>query len=125
MAKKESPKANEDNYAKVEDAWAKQAPDAVFGGMTLTQFRTSIKPSKDTRKTVKDLEDALVVAQNNRDTADTGTMAAVDLVVKGVVGDPTFGDDSALYEGMGYIRKSQRKSGLTRKKKGNGTSGTP
>ena len=125
MAKKESPKANEDKYAKIEDSWAQQAPDAAFGGMTLVQFRTRIKPSKDTRTTVKSLEDQLNVAQNNRETADVDTMAAVDLVVKGVVGDPTFGDDSALYEGMGYIRKSQRKSGLTRKKKGNGTSGTP
>lgn len=117
MAKKESPKANEDKYAKIEDAWAQQAPDATFGGMTLAQFRTRIKPSKDTRAVVKTLEIELNAAQNDRDTADVGTMDAVDLVVKGVVGDPTFGDDSALYEGMGYIRKSQRKSGLTRKKK--------
>ena len=30
--------------------------------------------------------------------------------------DPTEGDDSALYKAMGYVRKSDRKSGLTRKK---------
>jgi hypothetical protein len=41
----------------------------------------------------------------------------VQLVVNGVVGDPTFGPDSALYEAMGYVRKSERKSGLTRKGK--------
>ena len=70
-------------------------------------------------------EDKLNVAQKNRDAADVDTMAGVDLVVKGVVGDPKFGDDSALYEGMGYIRKSQRKSGLTRKKKDGGANGTP
>lgn len=37
------------------------------------------------------------------------------MAVKGVVADPNFGDNSALYEAMGYIRKSDRKSGLTRK----------
>ncbi len=34
-----------------------------------------------------------------------------------VVGDPNFGPDSALYEALGYVRKSDRKSGFTRKKK--------
>ncbi len=120
MGKKESPKANEDKYAKVEEAWANQAADATFGGMTLTQFRTRIKPSKDTRVTVKDLEDDVKIAATNRDTVDIDTMAAVDAVVKSVVADPNYGDDSSLYGAMGYVRKSQRKSGLTRKKKNNG-----
>jgi hypothetical protein len=30
--------------------------------------------------------------------------------------DPTLGADSALYEAMGYTRRSERKSGLTRKR---------
>jgi hypothetical protein len=33
-----------------------------------------------------------------------------------VVADPTEGANSALYEACGYIRKDNRKSGLTRKK---------
>jgi hypothetical protein len=33
------------------------------------------------------------------------------------VGDPNYGDDSNLYEAMGYIRKSERASGLTKKAK--------
>jgi hypothetical protein len=33
-----------------------------------------------------------------------------------VLAAPSEGDDSALYEAMGYVRKSARKSGLTRKK---------
>jgi hypothetical protein len=34
-----------------------------------------------------------------------------------VLGDPAYGPDSALYEALGYVRKSERKSGLTRKGK--------
>lgn len=44
-------------------------------------------------------------------------MPACDLVVKGVIANPTFGDDSALSGATGYKRKSEHKSGLTRKAK--------
>lgn len=37
-------------------------------------------------------------------------------VRNGVSGDPNFGDDSVLYGAMGFVRKSERRSGLTRKK---------
>jgi len=53
---------------------------------------------------------------DQRDIADVETNRLIQLVVKGVVGDPTFGEDSALYEAMGYVRKSERKSGLKRGK---------
>jgi len=33
----------------------------------------------------------------------------------GVAGDPNFGNDSPLYGAMGFVRKSNRASGLTRK----------
>ena len=52
----------------------------------------------------------------NRDNADTVTMQMCDAIVKAVIADAEFGDDSALYEALGYVRKSARKSGLTRKK---------
>jgi hypothetical protein len=35
----------------------------------------------------------------------------------GVAGDPAYGNDSPLYGAMGFVRKSEKKSGLTRKKK--------
>jgi hypothetical protein len=38
-------------------------------------------------------------------------------VVMAVVADKNYGDDRALYEKMGYVRKSVRASGLTRKSK--------
>ena len=41
-------------------------------------------------------------------------MSQVQLVVNAVKGDPTAGEDSDLYEQMGYVRKSERASGLRR-----------
>ncbi len=35
----------------------------------------------------------------------------------GVAGDAAYGNDSPLYGAMGFVRKSERASGLTRKKK--------
>ena len=54
--------------------------------------------------------------QNQRDDDDGVTNEAIQKVVKGVAGDADFGEDSDLYEAMGYVRKSERKSGLSRKK---------
>ena len=47
------------------------------------------------------------------------------LVVAGVLADPTEGPDSSLYEAMGYTRKSERRSGLTRKGNNAPTGGPP
>ena len=45
------------------------------------------------------------------------TVVTNDKVIKAVVADENYGDDSALYESMGYVRKSVRASGLSRKGK--------
>ena len=55
-------------------------------------------------------------AHDARDAADVVTTQVNQLVVNAVKGDPAHGEDSDLYEAMGYVRKSARKSGLTRKK---------
>ena len=77
-----------------------------------------MKPSADARDAIKKLDIQMTAAIDDREDADEVTVEANNLVVKGVVGDPAFGEDSALYEAMGYVRKSERKTGLTRKKKG-------
>ena len=97
-------------------AWETLAPDASFGGMTLTQFKAAVKPSFDERNNIDTLNNQLTAAMDNRDDADVVTLDASQKVVKGVVGDPNYGDDSHLYEAMGYVRKSERATGLARKK---------
>ena len=115
--KKDSPKANQEKYDKVEAAWKDLAPGETFGGMTLAQFQARLQPSKDQREALDQLDNQMKEHITDRDDADTVSMNGVELVVNGVIGNPDFGPDSALYEAMGYIRKSERKSGLTRKKK--------
>jgi hypothetical protein len=89
-------------------AWNELAPTATFAGLTLAQYRAAVQPSFDTRKKITELETDLKAQMDARDQMD---------VVKTMVADNNFGDDNALYKRMGYVRKSTRQSGLTRKKK--------
>ena len=83
--------------------------------MTLLQFKNRVKASQDARVAIKNLEGQLSSAQNARDDADAESNRVIALVVNAVKGNPNHGEDSALYEAMGYVRKSERKSGLKRR----------
>jgi hypothetical protein len=110
------PKDNEQKMERMINAWETLAPDKSFGGMTLPQFKAAFQPAQAARQRLDELDDQLKQAQANRDDADEAVLAKAQLVINGVLADPTEGADSALYEAMGYTRKSERKSGLTRKR---------
>ena len=111
------PQDTADRFTRMIDAWGQYAPDRTFGGLTLDQFKTIAQPAFDARAQIKALEDQMPPLINTRDAADAAGNAKAQLVVNGVIGDVEFGPDSSLYEAMGYVRKSERKTGLTRKKK--------
>jgi hypothetical protein len=100
----------------IKAAWKKYAAAATFGGMTEAQYEAKIKPSYDLRTQIGDLEKQLSQLIADRDLADVNTKAANSAAVKGIVGDVNYGDNSDLYGACGYVRKSEKKSGLTRKK---------
>lgn len=112
-----SPKQNEERIQRVINAWRDLATTELFGGMTLAQFEAKVQPSFAARKEVAQIENQLSQAINKREDADEVSMDTVQLMVNGVVGNPTYGPDSPLYEALGYTRTSERKTGLTRKKK--------
>lgn len=112
----DAPKQIESDTQAIIDGWTELAPTATFAGMTLAQFTTAVQPSFDARDKVAQLETDLKAAQDARDQVDVATTRTNASVVKAVVADKNYGDDSALYEKMGYVRKSARASGLTRKK---------
>ena len=108
------PKENLDKINTVTAAWQTLRPAKTFGGMTLDQFKAKVQPSLDARAAVIAIENQLIAAQDQRDASDAASLAAVQLVVAGVRGDPSEGEDSDLYEAMGYVRKSERATGLHR-----------
>ena len=113
---KVTPGKVEETYERFIAAWENLTPTKVFGGLTLDQFKATVKPSSDARKSVKDAQIVLEGAIEGRDNADQATLSAMDAVKKSVIADPTVGgDDGALYEALGFIPKSKRKTGNTRK----------
>lgn len=110
-----NPKSNEQKMNTMVNAWETLAPTKSFGGMTLAQFKTVVAPSLAARARIADLEAQMTQAINDRDAADAVFLAQAQLVINGVLADPTEGPDSSLYEAMGYTRKSERRSGLTKK----------
>ena len=112
-----NPKSNEQKMNTMLNAWETLASAKSFGGMTLDQFKAIATPAQTARQRIADLESQMTQAINDRDAGDTAFLVKAQLVVNGVLADPSEGPDSSLYEAMGYTRKSERRSGLTRAKK--------
>ena len=110
----QSPNITAEKLSKLVAAWQDHAPDKMFGGMELAEFKTKVQPSFDAREALKAAERQVKDAQNRRTDSDVVTQRLVQLVINSIKGDPTVGDDSSLYEAAGYVRKSERKSGLRR-----------
>jgi hypothetical protein len=112
---KQTPKKTEEKIRTVVTAWEQIARNKKYGEMSLDEFKAIVAPSLNARILIDQLQHQLTQAINQRDDADDVSLAKIQLVVNGVLADPT--EDGSLYEAMGYIRKSERKSGLTTKKK--------
>ena len=110
-----APKKNQEKLARAISAWETLRPTKSFGGMTLAQFKAKVQTALDARTALDQLGKKLVDAQDTRDDADNAALAALALVVNGVRADSAETENGQLYEAMGYVRKTERSSGLTRK----------
>jgi len=109
-----NPKSTGDHLKAVVAGWEENAADATFGGLTLAQFKAKVKPSLDARAGIETLNRQIDGVRVERDNADVVSEEIANNVVNSVKGDPAYGENSALYASFGYIRKDDRKSGLTR-----------
>ena len=112
------PKVTKDTAARIQKfrlSWREMAPNASFAGMTLVQFEDAVSDPLTVRDEIEALESQLEGKKAEKLIADASANEVLDLVVNSVRGTPGFGQDCPLYRAFGYIRKSERKSGLTRK----------
>ena len=98
-------------------AWRDIAPDAKFAGMTLAEYEAASEPPLKLRADMIDLQARLKGMKASQADVDLAANELTDLVVNSIKGTPGFGQNSPLISACGYIRKSDRKSGLTRKSK--------
>jgi hypothetical protein len=111
-----SPKDVGQKIERMLNAWRALAPKKSFGSMTLAEFEAVTAPAQAARQRIIDLLEQTAQAIAERDAADKVFLLRAQQVVAGVLADPTEGPDSALYQAFGYTRKSDRKSGLTRRR---------
>jgi hypothetical protein len=111
-----SPKDNEEKMLRVLNALKTLAPEKKFGNKGVAEFETQVNKSLAPRQRLVEIADEEIEQQALRENEDGKTMKMIESIVAGVIADDEFGPDSALYEAMGYVRKSERRSGLTRKK---------
>jgi type II secretory pathway component PulM len=97
-------------------AWRDIAPDAKFAGMTLAEFEAATEAPLQLRADMANLRTKLKGMKASQADVDTAANELSDLVVNSVKGTPGFGQNSPLYSAFGYVRKSDRKSGLTQKR---------
>lgn len=110
-----NPKAAAERLEEVSHAWETLRPNKSFAGMSLTAFKSQVQPSFDARQRLAQLDSEATAAMATRDLADEASNAAALLVVNAVRGDPGEGENGELYAAMGYVRKADRRSGLTRR----------
>ena len=108
------PKEAYDRITHTSSTWENLRPKKSFAGLSLEKFNDLVAPSISTRATISRLENELIAAHSQRDTADLVSLDALQHVVNSVKGDPEEGEDGEFYEALGYVRKSERKSGLHR-----------
>jgi hypothetical protein len=93
------------------------APEVEFGGYDAAHFEVKVEAMREVREEIEGLETRLAAARVRRNRVDTEALQAAELIVNGIIGNPAYGPDSPLYAAIGRTPKSERKSGLSRRKK--------
>lgn len=106
----------------IDEAWSDLASTDSFAEMTSAEFTAEIDKSRKVRDEITEIENQLKKKQMEREAIDEANWKRAQFVVLSVAGSPKYGKNSAFYQRMGYVATSERKSGLTRKKKNNGNS---
>ena len=99
------------------DAWTEGAKTVDFNGITRVGFDTDISAAATADDEIDILEAQLKLKREARDDMYAALDEKRSKVGQGVAGNADYGDDSPLYGAMGFVRKSERKSGLTKKTK--------
>ncbi len=98
----------------MENGWEEGAPSAKFRKITLDQFKAKRQEIATEEGEADDLETRLKLKLDRINDLYGELDDMIVEVGEGVRGHDDYGSDSPLYGSMGFIRKSQRKSGLTR-----------
>jgi len=110
-------KSINERASKMENGWEAEAPTIKFRKKSLEDLKSKRQEITTAEQLVEELKAQLKAAESKVDTLYNELDDFIVDVGEGVRGHDDFGSDSLLYGLIGFIRKSLRKSGLTRKNK--------
>ena len=103
---------------KILNAWLEGASTVIeFKNTKRVDFEARIAQAQAIEDEIADLRTRLSLKEDKRDDIYAQLDDDAVDIRKGVEGHKDFGDDSPLYGSMGFVRKSERKTGLMRKTK--------
>ena len=100
-----------------------QSLDTEFNGFRKAGFDADRIAARTIEDEIDSDEAAVKAKKKRRDDMYRKLDADRVKIGKGVAGHKDFGDDHPIYGAMGFVRKSERKSGLKRNKKNGGGTG--
>jgi len=105
-----------DRVIRMNNAWAQGARTVVFKGMTQAGFQSEISALANDEQEIAEMAAQLKLRRVALEARYTRLNDESIKLRDGVEGHEDFGPDHPMYEAMGFVRTSERKSGLTRKK---------
>lgn len=102
-----SPADTREQAEQIIEAWKNLGPSESLGGMTLTEFTGDVTDLGSIDIRIKNLEDQLTDALNQRKTKRHKVWNNIKRTRSSVKGN--YGDDSSEYERFGGTRLSERK----------------
>ena len=105
-------------------SWREHAPDVTFGEKSLAQFEAETAGAIEVRQRIQTANTQLAGLIAERNAADRAMNDLMILVAHAIRGNPAYGENSALYRSLGYVPKSERRSGLSRKAANPANAGT-
>lgn len=112
--KKHSTAAMTRKRAQFLSSWEEYAQNKSFAGMTLAEFETKSQAPFDVRKDLGDARTKVRGLILKRDKADDTLNEDLILIAHAIRADKDFGEDCPLYRSLGFVPKSERKTGRRR-----------
>lgn len=95
--------------------WRQLAPDEMFGHTPVDELEQKVRTAEQIRQEILSAEVRLSGLRLKRDQTERALADELIRLANGVRGNPDFGRDSAFYRALGFVPKSENRSGRPRK----------
>lgn len=106
-------------------SWKEFALETTFAGMTVAEFEERSNEPIEARERIAEARTKVSGLLLDREKADQTLNDDLILIAHAIRGNKSFGEDCALYRSLGFVPKSERKSGMTRKPKAKAADTSP